>query len=540
MRMTAWSMSRVDRERPGRQARVIGCCLMTLSVLSVWPGCGAAQDGEGNGVRGPEEGVPFDYADLRLRAESLAKGPYQPPQDPLPEILSNLNYDQYRDIRFAPEQALWRDEGSPFQLQFFHRGFLQTNRVGINVITGGTATPLKFTPDFFDYGKNEFAEPLPEDLGFAGFRIHYPINRPDYHDEVAVFLGASYFRVIGAGQHYGLSVRGLAVDTGLPKSEEFPWFREFWIEKPVRDARSLRLYALLESESVTGAYRFEIIPGSETLIDVEAELFFRRPVEWLGVAPITSMFLHGAQSDRLFDDFRPEVHDSDGLALARSSGEWVWRPLVNGHRLRMSIFQEDSPRGFGLLQRERDFARYQDLEAEYQRRPGVWVEPMGGWGRGGVTLVEIPSDSEKYDNIVAFWVPEQKPVTDSTARFAYRLYFTLERPAVPPQGKVESTWVGAGGIEDLDSSRRRFVVEFSGRELSRIPTDQPPKAEVTTSAGEVVNTVVLWNRHSSTWRLAFELLPGDASLCELRAVLQGADERPLTETWSYQWTGRDS
>lgn len=540
MRMTTWSLSRVDRERPRRQARVIGFCLVTLTALSIWPQWSTAQDDAGSGVRGPEQGVPFDYADLRLRAESLAKQPYQPPDDPLPEVLRDLDYDQYRDIRFAPEQALWRDEGLPFQLQFFHRGFLQTNRVGINVIRNGVATPLGFTPEFFDYGGNEFAEPLPEDLGFAGFRIHYPINRPDYHDEVAVFLGASYFRAVGAGQHYGLSVRGLAVDTGLPKAEEFPWFREFWIEKPGREGRSLSLYALLDSESLTGAYRFEVIPGSETLIDVEAELFFRRPVERLGVAPITSMYLHGAQSDRLFDDFRPEVHDSDGLALARSNGEWVWRPLVNGHRLRMSIYQEDNPRGFGLLQRERDFARYQDLEADYQRRPSVWVEPMGGWGRGSVTLVEIPSDSEKYDNIVAFWVPEQKPVTDSTARFSYRLYFTLERPAVPPQGKVQSTWVGAGGIEDLDPSRRRFVVEFGGRELSRIPTDQPPQAEVTSSSGEVVNVVVQWNRHATTWRLAFELVPGEAAVCELRAVLQGADERPLTETWSYQWTGRNS
>jgi glucans biosynthesis protein len=341
---------------------------------------------------------------------------------------------------------------------------------------------------------------------------------------------------VGAGQHYGLSVRGLAVDTGLHKPEEFPWFREFWIEKPTRDSRSLSLYALLDSESVTGAYRFEVVPGSETLIDVEAELFFRKSVERLGVAPITSMYLHGAQSDRLFDDFRPEVHDSDGLAISRGTGEWLWRPLGNSDRLRMSIYREDSPRGFGLLQRERGFERFQDLEAEYQRRPSVWVEPLGGWGLGGVHLVEIPSDSEKYDNIVSFWVPEVKPETGSTARFAYRLYFTLERPAVPPMGKTASTWVGAGGLEDLDSSRRRFVIEFNGRELSRIPPEQPPKAVVTASAGEVVNQVVQWNRYSSNWRVAFELLPGDAELVELRAVLQGEEERPLTETWSYQWT----
>ena len=529
-----------------RAARARVSCWVSVRWVAAWwvlvllPVYAPAQETPANGVRGPDAGSPFDYAELRRRAEALARESYQAPEDTLPAALRELSYDHYRDIRFIPEQALWRDQGLPFQMQFFHRGFLSVNRVGISLVENGVATPLAFSAERFDYGKNTFAEPLPADLGYAGFRIHYPINRPDYHDEVAVFLGDSYFRAVGAGQHYGLSVRGLAVDTGLSKPEEFPWFREFWIEKPGRDARTLRLYALLDSDSLTGAYRFEVVPGSETLIDVEAELFFRRPVERLGIAPLTSMYLHGAQSDRQFDDFRPEVHDSDGLAVARSNGEWVWRPLANAHRLRMSIYQEDSPRGFGLLQRGREFARYQDLEAEYQRRPSVWVEPMGGWGRGGVQLVEIPSDSEKYDNIVAFWVPEEKPVAGATARFAYRLYFTLERPAVPPMGKVASTWVGAGGLEDLDSSRRRFVVEFNGRELSRIASDQPPSALVTTSAGEVVNTVVQWNRYSSAWRVAFELLPGDARLAELRVLLQGDEKRSLTETWSYQWISKDT
>ena len=251
---------------------------------------------------------------------------------------------------------------------------------------------------------------MPDNLGFAGFRIHYPINKPDYHDEVAVFVGASYFRAVGQRMNYGLSARGLAIDTVLPSGEEFPYFRKFWIHEPQPDAKEISLYALLDGPSVAGAYHFVIHPGKETVIDVKLTLFLRKPVAKLGIAPMTSMFHHGENSyAKVMDDFRPEIHDSDGLMIATATGEWIWRPLVNPKTLLVNSFQVNNPAGFGLSQRDLDFDHYQDLESNYENRPSLWISPVGNWGEGRVELIQIPTDKEVYDNIVAFFVPSKLP-----------------------------------------------------------------------------------------------------------------------------------
>lgn len=475
--------------------------------------------------------VRFSFATVQEIARSLASQPYLRDDIGLPEELARLDYDRYRDIRFKADAALWRDQGLPFQVQFFHRGFLYRDRVLINVVEDGKPRRIDYVSDWFDFGQNRLG-PFSPELGFSGFRLHYPLMHNGYHDEIAVFQGASYFRAVGLGQVYGLSGRGLAIDTGLQRAEEFPVFREFWIEKPSPEAKEIVVYGLLDSPAVTGAYRFVIRPGLELTMDVQSRLYFRHGVERLGVAPLTSMFFRGENTEYLIDDFRPEIHDSDGLAIARGSGEWLWRPLSNPRQLRISVFHDEHIKGFGLIQRDRNFDHYQDLEAAYQRRPSAWVEPIGDWGAGSVYLIEIPSDHEKYDNIVAFWMPDQVSSEGKQMAFDYRLYFTLEERLPKDLGRAEATRIGAGDVKP----RRRFVVDFASPVLRRYDENARIEAEIDASSGEVDHKVVQKNLETGAWRLSFELDPKEAeSPIELRAMLRSGKEA-LTETWLYQWS----
>lgn len=509
---------------------------------------------------------PFDFQELEQKAKALAATAYSRDEGgDMPEFLKTLNYDQYRDIRFKPEQVLWRDEKLPYQVEFFHRGSSFRDRVNINIVDQGKATPVDYSPEQFDFGRNALPEQLPKNLGFAGIRLRHPLRHDDVYDEIGVFLGASYFRAVGLGQHYGISARGLAVDTGLAKAEEFPIFKEFWLEKPAKNAKSLSVFALMDSPSVTGAYRFIIQPGLDLTIQVKASIFVRKPIERLGLAPLTSMFFHGENTDRFIDDLRPEVHDSDGLLMERSNGEWVWRPLDNPKQLRISVFHDERPKGFGLMKRDRQYDHYQDMELNYQGRPSAWVEPMGDWGPGAAYLIEIPSDAEKYDNIVAFWVPDfaknLKPVEaalkekdkaklkaktetkdTSFASFEYKLHFLLNEPVGADMGRVESTRIGAGGVPEaeLDSSSRKFAVDFNGEALKRYSAKAPMEAEVSISSGKLTSPpVVHKNEETGSWRLSFILTPekDNKDPIELRGLLKSNGE-VLTETWLYQWSGK--
>ena len=481
---------------------------------------------------------PFEFSDVEQKAKDMAARPYARDDSGMPEFLGLLDYDQYRDIRYKPEKALWRDEGLPFQLQLFHRGFMFKDRVNVNVVDQGVPTRLAYSPELFDFGKNKFPSIPPADLGFAGMRFHYPLRRDEVYDEIAVFLGASYFRAVGLGQTYGLSARGLAIDTGLPKAEEFPIFREFWIEKPAKGASTLVVYALLDSPSVTGAYRFVIRPSLDLTVDVSNHLFFRKSVERLGLAPLTSMFFHGENTDRFMDDFRPEVHDSDGLLMGRSNGEWVWRPLNNPKHLRISVFKDDKPMGFGLMKRDRNFDHYQDLEARYHERPSAWVEAIGDWGPGSVYLIEIPSDAEKYDNIVAFWMPDKPTGEGKDYQFQYRMHFMLGDPHVNGLGKPIATRVGASGTDSLNAQSRKFVVDFQSEALKRFSDKAKLEADISSSSGRISNPVVHKSDVDGSWRLIFELTPEkDKDPVELRGLLKSNGEI-LTETWVFQWSGR--
>ena len=495
----------------------------------LWVQPGIAVSATAKAAPAPARVMPI-FDQVKAKASALAKQEYAGNKAQLPAFLSDLNYDQYRDIRFRPDHSLWRDEKLPFEAQFFSRGSIFRDRVQFHMVENGKQTPINFETAMFDFGRLPVPMEVPTDLGFAGFRLHHPINTHQYFDEVAAFLGASYFRAVGRRQVYGLSARGLAVDTGLARGEEFPVFREFWMEKPTPDVKHFTLYALLDSPSVSGAYQFVITPGTTTNVAVKLQLYFRRDVEKLGVAPLTSMFFHGKTTQHYVDDFRPEVHDSDGLLIEAGNGEQLWRPLNNPQRLSFSSFQIENPRGFGLLQRERSFERYQDLEAKYERRPSAWITPVGNWGQGRVELVEIPSDGEFDDNIVSFWVPAKAVTAGSTRTFEYTLSFGNVEPDVL---EGHTVFMGIGRGKDREGGERLFVVDFAGGALDILSDSAPVTAEVSTSDGTLRPPVVERNPHTGGYRVFFELLPGDQPLSELRCILRSG-ERVVSETWTYQ------
>lgn len=473
----------------------------------------------------------FDFEDVAARARTLNQRPYRTASRTPPAELQALTYDQYRDIRFTPDRALWRSEGLPFELMFFHIGKFQTEPVLVNEITPRGVRHIPYRSADFDYGNNKLSPQTWGDLGFAGFRAHYPLNNDAYKDELMVFLGASYFRALGAGQRYGLSARGLAIDTVGGKGEEFPRFSEFWIEKPAAGAKKLTVYALLESPRASGAYQFDIRPGDETVMDVRARLYLRGGIETLGIAPLTSMFFFGENQPHR-TDFRPEVHDSDGLMVAMGSGEWIWRPLLNPKHTLTTSFSMSELRGFGLMQRDREFDNYEDSEARYELRPSAWVEPVGSWGPGRVELMQLNTPDETNDNIVAYWVPEKLPVSGQPLNFSYRLHWQGENMRRPPGAWATQTRIGRGFAE-LGRNEQQFVVDFIGPSLSELPTDASVEAVVTTPAnGEIVESNAYRVEPTGEWRMVVRVKQVDPSLpTELRGYLQrGTDV--LTETWS--------
>ncbi len=475
----------------------------------------------------------FDRDTVPALARALAARAYVPPSRALPAVLEGIDYDQFRDYRFRPEQALWRQDDAPFQAQMFHRGFIFKDLVELHLVQDGRATTLPYRRGFFDFGPQS---PPPEDpaMGYAGFRLHAPLNRPDYFDELCVFLGASYFRAVARGLAYGLSARGLALGSGDPGPEEFPLFRAFWLERPLPGAGSAVVHALLDSRSVAGAYRFAITPGGgTTVMDVEARLFPRTELRNAGIAPLTSMFEFDAGDRAGVDDFRPAVHDSDGLAILNGAGEQLWRPLRNPARVEHSGFRDDGPRGFGLMQRKRDFEAFQDAEANYHLRPSAWVEPQGDWGRGEVHLVELPTGNEFADNIVAFWRPRAPLGAGREHRFAYRLHWCADHAWLPQLGRVAATRTGQADAEGV--APRMFVIDFEGGSLDRLAHDAAPRVDAHASAGELRNPVVYRLAANGRWRLSFELLPGTADVAELRARLVDAAGSALTETWLARW-----
>ena len=480
----------------------------------------------------------FGFADVDRRARELANRPYTKQTPQLPKALKDLTYDQTRDIRFDPARSLWREHNLPFEIQFFHLGGYFDQPVRIYEVVGKDVNEIAFETAAFDYGKNKLDRSQFARVGFAGFRVHYPLNvasgKPVYKDELVAFLGASYFRALGQGQRYGASARGLAIDTAERGGEEFPRFEQFWIERPAAGAKELVIHALLDSRRVTGAYRFVIRPGVATVTEVQARLYLREPVAKLGLAPLTSMFYFGENQRAPSEDFRPEVHDSDGLSIQASTGEWIWRPLVNPRRLLVTSFALTDPRGFGLMQRDRQFDRYEDLEARYESRPSVWVEPVTKWGAGRVELVQIPTPNEANDNIVAYWVPNAVPPPGTPLDLSYRMLWMKDTDRRPPNGWVVQTRRGHGYQRSSASNDAlKLTVDFDGPALRKLPVNAPVQADVGITNGQSTDLVVYRNDVTGGWRVVVELRRQDKEKpTEVRALLRN-DKEVLSETWNY-------
>ena len=474
----------------------------------------------------------FGFDDVAARAEKQARSAYKAPTKRPPAELQALNYDQYRDIRFRPDHALWRPENLQYEVMFFHLGKFQTDAVRINEVTPQGVRHLPYDSADFNYGKNKLSPQTWGDVGFAGFRAHYPLNGATYKDEVVVFLGASYFRALGAGLHYGLSARGLAIDTVGGQGEEFPRFSEFWIVKPAADGKALTIYALLDSPRASGAYQFDVRPGAETVMEVRSRLFLRSSVATLGIAPLTSMFAFGENQPHR-TDFRPEVHDSDGLMVATGDGEWIWRPLLNPKQTLTTSFAMKKLHGFGLMQRDRNFGSYEDSEARYELRPSAWIEPVGTWGPGRVELVQLSTPDETNDNIVAYWVPDQLPAKGQPLDLSYKLHWQGgQQEQRPPGAWVVQTRVGRGFAE-LADDEQQYVVDFTGPSLAALPADAAVKAVVTApSNGEIIESNAYRVEATGQWRMTVRVKQLNTKQpTELRGFLQ-SDSNVLTETWS--------
>ncbi len=466
----------------------------------------------------------FDFAAIEAQAQKLAGEPYKDVA-PIGGDMKKLSYDKYRALRTKPETALWRDSGL-FRVEFFPAGFIYDRPVNIGVVENGNVTPVTIGGGQFDFSDTGLKEP-PKELALAGFKVTFPLNRPDKFDEVIAFLGASYFRQIGRGQNYGSSARGLAIDTATERPEEFPTFRSFWLVKPAADATELTVWALLDSPGASGAFAFVIKPGARTVVETKAVLFLRHDVSLLAVAPLTSMYFAGKTSPPR-DDYRPEIHDADGLFMLTGHGERIWRPLGNPAALAVSSFSDSNPRGFGLMQRERSFEQYQDSTARVETRPSLWVEPVGDWGDGEVRLVEIPSKSETNDNIVAFWAGRWPTKQGSRLEFGYRLSALTDDAALSPQARVVAT--RASAIPSNDKGRR-IVAEFAGGELAGLQPEQPVEAQVTLSSGKLLRSYVEALPWQKSWRLFIDFQPDGKKPVDMwaRLTLHG---QALTETFS--------
>jgi glucans biosynthesis protein len=488
-----------------------------------------------SGVRALAAAPPpasFGFDDVDARARALADTAYADPGTNLPGALQHLDHDRYASIRFRPEASRWHAAKLPFELALFHEGWLFDRPVRLNQIANGKPVEIPFDPKSFDYSASGIDPASADGLGYAGFSVHYALNLPVYKDDVLAFLGASYFRALGKGQMYGLSARGLAIDTAVASGEEFPRFVEFWFEKPDPKADALVFYGLLDSPRATGAYRFAFTPGVDSIVEVTARIYLRDNVGKLGIAPLTSMYFHGSNQRPAANDYRPEVHDSDGLSIQSGTGEWIWRPLVNPKRLLVTSFAQESPKGFGLMQRQRRFEAYQDLSTRYAAHPSAWVEPIGAWGPGRVELVEIPAPDETNDNIVAYWISDAAPKPKRPIDLHYRVHWQKDEEARPPTAWVTETLRGKGYSPKPDASLG-FVIDYAGPMLDALPDDAPLDVDVSTDAnGAIVSKSVRRNPDTGGARAELHFTrKDDTKPIELRVALRNGTT--VSETWSY-------
>jgi len=492
-----------------------------------------------------QNALAFGFDDVAKEAEDLSKQGYSEPERNLPDALRNLDYGQYEQIQYKRDRDVWSGEdGVPFTLSFFHEGMHYDSAIQLHSVDDQGVHDFAFNSDDFTYGNLDLADDVKNDdgLGIAGFKINYALNQSGRKDETMVFLGASYFRVIGKDQVYGVSGRGLAVDTGLPSGEEFPRFKEFWIVKPNKSSQYLTIFALLDAPSVTGAYRFVLRPGDDTVVDVKSRLFLRRPVEKLGIAPLTSMYLYGPEQPSSTLNYRPAIHDSNGLLINDSQNGWTWRPLANPAKLMMNEQAAPQLRGYGLMQRDHDFDSYQDIDSRYDLRPSAWIEPQNEWGAGKVELIQIPTPNETNDNIVSMWLPESAPQPGTPLDYDYRFTVTKDesRYLDPSLAWVDQTRRSRGEVRKDNLVREAdgslaFVLDFKGPSLSGLDDDANISVQASIGDnGELVDAHAERNPAIGGWRAFIKIKRSDKNKpLDIRAHLNESDKR-VSETWYYR------
>lgn len=474
------------------------------------------------------EPSPFDHNMVTAAARALSRQPFKPLSDDIPAVFRALKYEQYAAIRERPGTAIWGADKIGFAIEPLHRGFIFLSPMELNLVADGQARPVIYDPSLYDFGTLAIPKDIGE-IGFSGFRVL--AQGSSGLSALAHFQGASFFRAIAPGQTLGAMARALSINTADARGEEFPAFRKVWIERPSLAAGALVIYALIDSESVTGSYRFTLRPGEATIIDTECTLFARAAVDNLGLATMSAVHLSGPLGQRRSDDLRPNVSEVAGLQILTGRGEWLWRPVTNRDTLQISAFADENPRGFGFLQRDRNFDHYQDDEQRFETRPSLWIEPIGDWSAGSLQLIEIPSDSEGNDNIIAYWKPKQPLAAGAEASYAYRQFWCWNPPEQPPLAVATQARSGRGSAP----KRRRFLVEFTGDPLGMPENISAMKPALNVSPGSIV-TVRTFNRpDKKICRILFEIDPGNESYSEMRLVLEAAG-KPLTETWLYRWT----
>jgi periplasmic glucans biosynthesis protein len=484
--------------------------------------------------------TPFTFDALKQRAREMAGSAYLPPPRPSPEVLQRIDYDAHGKIKFKTDLALWAEGPSEFPVTFFHLGRFFQRPVRMHVTDRGQAREIVYDSAYFDMPEGSPAHELPSNSGFAGFRFQEPRSgKLDWRkNDWVAFLGASYFRAIGELYQYGLSARGLAVDVAVfGRNEEFPDFTHVYFETPQPGSDTVTVHALLDGPSVTGAFRFVMRRTAAVIMDIDKALFVRNDVKRLGIAPLTSMYWYSETAKPTAIDWRPEIHDSDGLSLWTGMGERIWRPLNNPPRIMTSAFTDERPRGFGLVQRDRNLDHYLD-GVYYDRRPTLWVEPQSDWGKGSIQLVEIPTDDEIHDNVVAMWVPAEPAQAGQALEFRYRMHWVADEPYPSALARCIATRLGNGGQAGTVRPRgvRKFTVEFLGEPLTRLNAGEIPKPILWASRGEFSNilTEAVPNNVAGHWRTQFDLAVSGADPVEMRCYLRHGDQ-VLSETWLFQY-----
>ena len=473
----------------------------------------------------PAHASPFGMSQVIKRARALANKPYHAPPK-TPQRYANLNFDQWHDIQYRRGKALWQDR--KFHLQFAPAGYLYPYKIKMNVVDDNGVHPVHSAPDRFNYNEKTVGTSISRSMGFSGVRLLYPINKPGKFDEILSFLGASYFRGVAKGNVFGLSARGLAIDTATSQGEEFPVFREFWLRKPPKGARQVTVYALLDSPSIAGAFRFTVTPGKQTVVAVKAVLFPRKKIDKLGIAPLTSMYYYGVGNHKPADHAFEAAHDSNGLLIHAASGQWIWRPLKNPKGILDNTFSVEHVKGFGLMQRDRNPKHYAGTGLDYANRPSAWITPESGWPKGRVELISFHTTGQNVDNVVAFWNPDEAIKPGKVLHLDYRIHWQGAQPVRSTLGRVIGTRIGA----NPKNGAKKFVIDFAGGPLKSIPANADVKSELDAGGDKVAENRVVHNSETGGWRLVLQVVPNGKQPTPVRARLS-LNGKPVTETWDY-------